>query len=288
MEQIELEYPQTVEAVHTHTPSIQLINGDCLKALKDIPDASIDLVVTDCPYHIVSGGCSKGAYGNGNGIFTKNHEPSRIFNRRRIAYKKSGGYILEGTKHIALGGVLDDNDSTTYARQGKLFKHNDIKFCEWLPEIYRVLKNGTHAYIYINARNIKDLQTEAEKVGSQYQQLIVWDKGNATPNRYYLNVYELVLMLRKGKARNINNMGDKNIIRIKNILGGKKTHPTEKPVELNKVFVINSSNEEETVLDPFMGSGSCGVACKETGRNFIGIEIDKKYFNIAKERIDQA
>ena len=139
---------------HTHTPSIQLINGDCLKALKDIPDASIDLVVTDCPYHIVSGGCSKGAYGNGNGIFTKNHEPSGIFNRRRIAYKKSGGYILEGTKHIALGGVLDDNDSTTYARQGKLFKHNDIKFSEWLPEVYRVLKDGTHAYIYINAIKI--------------------------------------------------------------------------------------------------------------------------------------
>lgn len=264
---------------HTHTPSVRLINEDCLIALKSIPDASIDLVVTDCPYHIVSGGCSKGAYGN---------EPKGIFNRRRIAYKKSGGYILEGTKHIALGGVLDDNDSTTYARQGKLFKHNDIKFSEWLPEVYRVLKDGTHAYIYINARNMKDLQMEAEKVGFEYQQLIVWDKGNATPNRYYLNVYELILMLRKGKARNINNMGEKNIQRIKNILGGKKTHPTEKPVELNKVFILNSSNENETVLDPFMGSGSCGVACKETGRNFIGIEIDKTYFDIAKQRIEQS
>ena len=247
-------------------------------ALKSIPDESIDLVVTDCPYHIVGGGCSKGAYGN---------EPKGIFNKRKIIGKNKSGHILEGTKHIALYGILNDNDSTTYARQGKLFKHNDIKFREWLPEIYRVLKDGTHAYIYINARNMKELQTEAEKVGFAYQQLIVWDKGNVTPNRYYLNVYELVLMLRKGKARNINNMGEKNIQRFKNIIGNK-THPTEKPVELNKVFIANSSNENETVLDPFMGSGSCGVAAKELNRNFIGIEIDKKYFDIAQERINKS
>lgn len=285
-EQMKIE-PETLEPVHTHTHgTISLINNDCLIALKNIPDKSIDLVVTDCPYHIVSGGCSKGAYGNGNGIFTKNKEPSGIFNRRRIGYRKNGGYILEGTKHIGLGGCLDDNDQTTYARQGKLFKHNEIKFSEWLPEVYRVLKDGSHAYIYINARNVKELQTEAEKAGFKYQNIIIWDKGNATPNRYYLQAYEMILLLRKGKARNINNMGTKNLLKVKNIIGNK-THPTEKPVELNKIFIENSSNQGDIVLDPFMGSGSCGVACKETGRNFIGIEIDEKYFNIAKERIEK-
>lgn len=274
---LDLENLEQMKIDFTACPQNNLINEDCIVALKNIPDASVDLVVTDCPYHIVSGGCSKGAYGN---------EPSKISNRRVIGKNKQG-HILEGTKHIALYGILNDNDAATYARQGKLFKHNDIKFSEWLPEIYRVLKDGTHAYIYINARNVKELQTEAEKVGFQYQQLIVWDKGNATPNRYYLNAYELVLMLRKGKARNINNMGEKNIQRIKNIIGNK-SHPTEKPVELNKVFILNSSNYGETVLDPFMGSGSCGVACKETGRKFIGIEIDERYFKIAEERINDS
>lgn len=190
----------------------------------------------------------------------------------------------EGTNHAVLGGILNDNEYATYARQGKLFKHNDIKFSDWLPEVYRVLKKDTHCYIYISARNLKELQTEAEKVGFKFQQLIVWKKNNVTPNKFYLNNYELILMLRKGKAKFINNMGTKNVIEIENVRN--KTHPTEKPVELNKILIENSSDKSETILDLFMGTGSCGVACKELNRNFIGIEIDEKYFNIAKERIE--
>lgn len=96
--------------------------------------------------------------------------------------------------------------------------------------------------------------------------------------------YECILMLRKGPARNINNMGSKAVINCANILGNK-THPTEKPVELNKLFISNSTDEGEVVLDCFMGTGSCGVAAKELNRDFIGIEIDKKYFDIAVKRI---
>jgi site-specific DNA-methyltransferase (adenine-specific) len=125
---------------------MNIYNEDCLEVLKTIQDETIDLVVTDCPYHIVSGGCSTGAYGNGNGIFQKS--PGGILNRKTIGKTNKGNHILEGTKHIALCGVLNDNDSTTYARQGKLFKHNDIKFSEWLPDLYRVMKPNTHIYIY--------------------------------------------------------------------------------------------------------------------------------------------
>ena len=126
---------------------MQLFNDDCLNILKSIPDESIDLIVTDCPYHIVSGGCTTGTYGNGNGIFTK--ECGGILNKKVIGKTNKGNHILEGTKHIALCGILNDNDSTTYTKQGKLFKFNDIKFSDWLPELYRVAKNDTHIYIYI-------------------------------------------------------------------------------------------------------------------------------------------
>lgn len=68
---------------------------------------------------------------------------------------------------------------------------------------------------------------------------------------------------------------------------GNKKHPTEKPSSLIGILVTNSSNTGDVVLDPFMGSGSCGVACLETGRKFIGIEIDKKYFDVAVERIQE-
>ncbi len=237
------------------------------------------MVVTDCPYHIVSGGCTNDAVKIGR--YT---ECSGILNHR---YEKVRGNLRNTENgHISLSGILNDLDATTYTREGKLFKHNDIKFSEWLPDIYRVLKYGTHCYIMINPRNLKELQQECEKVGFDFQNIIIWDKGNATPNRYYMNAYEVVLMLRKGKARNINNMGEKNILRVPNIMRTKK-HPTEKPVELMEVLIKNSSNEGDTVLEPFMGAGSTGVAAKKLGRNFIGIEIDEKYFNIAKERIEK-
>ena len=152
-----------------------IYNGDCLDLLKELDDESIDCIVTDCPYHIVSGGCSN---------IPRKDEPKGIFNRRNTFTQQN-------------------------AKSGKLFDCNDIEFKEWLPEVYRVLKQNTHCYIMINARNLKDLQIEAEKVGFKFQQLIVWDKGNATPNRYYLNALEFILMLRKGNAKNINNMGTK-------------------------------------------------------------------------------
>lgn len=75
-------------------------------------------------------------------------------------------------------------------------------------------------------------------------------------------------------------------MRIPNILGNKK-HPTEKPSSLMGILVTNSSNAGDVVLDPFMGAGSCGVATLETGRKFIGIEIDKNYYDIAVERIKE-
>ena len=232
---------------------MQLIKMDCLKYLKCMPDKSVDLVVTDCPYHIVSGGCTN---------IPRDDEPSRIFNRRNAFTQKN-------------------------AKSGKLLDNNDIKFKDWLPDVYRVLKDNTHCYIMINARNLKDLQTEAEKVGFKFQQIIIWNKGNATPNRYYLNAYEMILMLRKGNAKNINDMGCKNIIDVKNIRGNK-THPTEKPVELNEILIKNSTEEFDVVLDPFMGTGSAAIACYNTKRHFIGCEIDENYYKIAVDRVKKA
>ena len=196
---------------------IDLRQGDCLEILKTIPDKSIDLIVTDCPYHIVSGGCTN---------IKRDDEPSGIFNRRNAFTQKN-------------------------AKSGKLFDNNDIEFEDWLPDLYRILKDNTHCYIMINARNLKKLQQEAEKVGFKFQNLLVWKKNNATPNRYYLNNCEFILMLRKGKAKNINNMGTKNVLEIPNIIGNKR-HPTEKPVDLMKILIENSSNEGDVVIDPFM------------------------------------
>lgn len=167
-----------------------------------------------------------------------------------------------------------------------MFTHNNITFKEWLPEIYRILKNKAHCYIMINSRNLKDLQVEAEKVGFKFQNLLVWDKGNVTPNQYYMGGYELILMLRKGGAKPINNMGTSNIIKIPNIIG-KKQHPTEKPIKLMEILIENSSNEGDVVMDPFMGSGSTAKAADNLKRKFIGSEIDETYFNVTLNRFNK-
>lgn len=256
----------------------RIYNMDCLDFMGGGSlDNRVDLLLTDCPYHIVSGGCSNWEYGNSK-------EPSWCISHRKVVWRNKSWHILEWTKHISLYWVLNDNDATTYARQGKLFKHNDIKFSQWLPLVYRVLKNGCHAYIMINWRNLKELQVEAEKVWFEYQQLLVRDKGNATPNRYYLNSCEFILMLRKWPARNINEMWTKNILRVPNIIWNKK-HPTEKPVELMKILIRNSTNEWELVFDPFMWAWATAIAAKELRREFVGCEIDERYYNIAQQRL---
>jgi len=233
-------------------PINKIYNMDCMEGMKQFPDKSIDLVVTDPPYKIVQGGCS-------NKAVTIN----------------------------ACGGILNkhDGDNIELVKKGKIFNHNEIQFNEWLPEIYRVLKDNSHCYIMINGRNLSKLQMEAEKVGFEFHNIIGWDKGNATPNKWYMQRLEFILFLFKGEAKNINNMGTTTLLQVPNIKRGTKLHPTEKPVDLMKVLIENSSNEGDLILDPFMGAGSTALACKELNRNYIGFELDKHYYDIATERI---
>lgn len=170
-------------------------------------------------------------------------------------------------------------------KTGTLFRENNINFSDWLPDIYRILKKDSHCYIMCNDRNLKQLLVECENVGFKLLNVLVWGKSKHSPNRYYMKNCEFIIMLRKGKAKNINNMGAKQLLLVNNV--DNKKHPSEKPIELMKILIENSSNKNDMVLDPFMGSGSTGVASILTGRNFTGIELDEKYFNIAKERIEK-
>ena len=107
--------------------------------------------------------------------------------------------------------------------------------------------------------------------------------------QFYMSQFEYILFFRKGRGVRINHCGTSDILSIPNIklkgIDGKNLHDTEKPVELMKILIDNSSQQNGIVLDPFMGIGSTGIACKELDRQFIGIEIDQQYYNIAQERI---
>ena len=218
--------------------NVKLYNDDCLNVLKDIEDNTIDLVVTDPPYEVITGGRNGGVKGKPSGILTENKQLMKSIPKADL----------------------------------------------WLSECFRVMKDGTHIYIMTNTLNLTNYLNIINDVGFKLHNLLVWNKNNTTPNRWYMKNCEYVIFARKGFAKSINNPSSQTVHGYNNIIGNKK-HPTEKPVDLMKLYVGNSSQVGDTVLDPFMGVGSTGVACKELGRNFIGVELDKQYFDIAKERV---
>ena len=217
----------------------KIYNLDILELLKNIGGGCVDLVVTDPPYKVISGGKPH-----------KKGQPS---------------------------GMLSKND-------GKIFKHNDIKPEIWIPEIYRVLKEGSHCYIMTNTINLENYLRICRETGFGLHNVLCWEKNNVTPSRWYMKNCEFTLFLRKGKAKTINNVGSKMIHQFDNIIGNK-THPTEKPIELMKFYIANSSNIDDLVFDPFSGSGSTLIAAKELGRKYLGCEIDKEYYDIALDRL---
>ena len=195
-------------------------------------------------------------------------------------YKTITGGDSNGANSERPKGMLQGNR--------KLFKHQSIKISSWMPEIYRVLKEGSHCYIFTNSLNLQEMLNEATKVGFKLHNLLVWEKNNCTPSQYYMKNCEYVLFLRKGKAKWINNIGDSKTVHKFNNIIGNKLHPTEKPVDLLEYYLLNSSEPNDIVFDPFMGSGSTGVAALNTDRDFIGIELDERYFNIAQNRLEEA
>ena len=225
---------------------IKLINRNCLDTLKNIPNESIDLIVTDPPYPTTS----RGNAGNSGGMLQK-----------------------------------DIN------KKGKVFTYNNINCKEYAPEFYRLLKDGSHCYVMTNHINLIDMLNTFTDVGFHFIKSLIWNKGNKIMGQYYMSQYEYILFFRKGKGKKINNCGTSDILSIPNKKtkdkDGKNIHDTEKPIELMEVLVNNSSQENELVLDPFMGVGSTGLACIKNNRNFIGMELDEKYFDIAKNRIEE-
>ena len=251
-----------------------LYNGDCRELLKTYPDNFFDCCISDVPYKIAAGG-------------------ARVTEERinKFGAKDPKGILIRRVnnplrqKWLKQGDSTNADDAALFVSKGKLFEHCDIKFSEWLPDVYRVMKNGTHIYFMVNGRNYKDLQIEAEKAGFIYQNTLVWVKQNNTPCQYYMQKCEFILMLRKGNAKYINNLGAANVFTDLNPTGNK-FHPTEKPVSLMKKLIENSTNKGDIVLEPFAGAGSTLLAAKETGRNYVGSEIDKKYYDIAISRLN--
>lgn len=236
---------------------MRVYNGDCLKVMdKLILDGiRVDCIITDPPYKITA----RGNGGNSGGMFQKKE-----------------------------------------VNNGKVFKHNDIEIQDWLPRCWDILKDGSHMYIMTNNKNITDYLEFIKNTffngdkskKFRFIKTLIWVKDNKIMGQSYMSQFEYIIMLAKGTHKKINNCGQSDVLQIKNRkikdLDGKTIHDTEKPVELTDVLISNSTKENEVILDFAMGIGGCGISCVNANRNFIGIELDKKYFDIAKQRIQDA
>ena len=236
---------------------MELLKGDCIELMKELEDNSIDLILTDAPW-----GCNATMKGN---------------------YKDDEEYIKT---QIPL----------------------------WTNNFFRVLKDNSYCLIYVPSLYIENWITEFKK---KFRLLNILAVENMKVGRQYKDRFrnncQLILVLSKGKPKGFNQidfiMTSRSWLKDKRNTEPKEFsstypsyipnyykatveksvgHPDEKNCELIKKFIEITTNEGDIVMDSFMGSGSTGVACKELNRNFIGMELDKEYFNIAKQRIEDS
>jgi DNA modification methylase len=234
--------------------SIEVIKGDCLEVMKSIPEGSIDAIITDPPY-----GTTACKWDSVIPFDLMWEQLNRII-------KPNGAIVLFGSEPFS--SALRMSNIKNYKYDWKWDK-----------------KQGGNP---LNAKR-QPLKT--------YEDVLVFNKRNYYP-----------IMEKRGKPRKkggltkqpehtgkvdinysvINNdYYPRAILEISNAVKKGKVHPTQKPVALMEYLIKTYTNENETVLDFTMGSGTTGVACKNTNRNFIGIEMDENYFNIASDRIKQ-
>lgn len=186
------------------------------------------------------------------------------------------------------GGFYAKNSSTKRTYLDNLKK---INCCDFNPHNFlNLLKpkmKKFYGYFFCNKTLIENYIKFARENNYNFD-ILVMAKSNPIPsfNNHHLSDLEYIIMIRE-KGTYFSKHKDIDDFRKFYITSCKKgLHPAEKPVDLLKRFIKVSSEENNTILDPFMGSGTTGIACKELKRNFIGFEIDEHYFNIAKERIN--
>ena len=148
-------------------------------------------------------------------------------------------------------------------------------------ELYRVLKKNRHFYLFCDQETMFVAKPIAERVGFRFWKPLVWDKLKIGMGYHYRARYELILFFEKGK-RKLTDLSIPDVLQVPRIYRG---YPTEKPVALSEILVQQSSREAEIVIDPFMGSGSTGIAALRSGRHYYGNDICKEAVTIVKERL---
>ena len=234
-----------------------LYNGDCLEIMKQIKNKSVDAIITDPPY-----GTTACKWDNVIDFKLMWEQLNRII-------KPNGAIVLFGSEPFSSALRISNIRNYKYdwiwnkkvASNSQLCKYQPLK----ITELIHIFSKKTHNYYPQDLKNCNIIKSNKNRskgvghIGSEKLRDTYIQKKTGYPK----NVIEF-------KPNNIN-----------------KQHPTQKPIALMEYLIKTYTNESETVLDFTMGSGTTGAAARNLNRNFIGIELDKNYFNIAKERINK-
>jgi site-specific DNA-methyltransferase (adenine-specific) len=209
----------------------EIIKGDCLQVMKNIPKNSIDLILTDPPY---------------------------------------GDNVAYGTTNKSI-----------------LNNENPLINCSALVEFYRVLKKNRSIYIFTNWKHYPFLTEFIIRYTKfRIRHLIIWKKHNFGLGWAFRHQYEMILVLEKGKPKyNLKDFSD--VQSASHINHNQLTHPHEKPIDLITKMIDHSSKPGELILDPFCGSGAICLAAKMRDRKFIGIELEEKWVEMAKDKLNK-
>lgn len=241
-----------------HTGVSNLILGDCLEKMKEIPHGSVDAIITDLPYGTTA--CSWDT------VIPFEH----LWEQYKRVIKKNGAVVLFGSQPFTTDLIMSNRKWFRYEIIWDKSKGGNIFLAESQPmkvheNILIFSNNGEHYYPQMIKR---DRMKRSKNYGTGETM-----GGDGTMEQ---KIYEYTHKF------------PESILSFSNAEQKGKHHPTQKPVPLLEYLIRTYTNEGETVLDSCMGSGTTGVACVHTKRNFIGIEKDETYFKIAQERINNA
>lgn len=241
----------------------KLYNGDCLEVMKNIPDKSVDMILCDLPY----------------GVTARNKWDTvipfdELWNQYNRVIKDNGAMVL-----FAQGMFMAD----LMQSNRKMWKYNLV----W----DKVLPSG-----FLNAkrqpmRNHEDICVFYKKQPTYNPQMWEGKECHSRGKAVGINQEEFSRNTNYGKLKAVETKGDlkypKSILSFQKPHPSTSVHPTQKSIECCKWLIKTYTNEGDTILDNCMGSGTTGIASLNTNRRFIGIELDKNYFEIAKERIEK-
>lgn len=229
----------------------KILNVDCVKGMSDLAASSlsIDLIVADPPY---------------------------------VISRDSNFHTMKDRKN---------------ARTGTSFGSWDEEFDNkpWIEKSFELIKDGGSLIVFNDFKKVSTVIETAGNAGFIFKDVIVWEKTNPMPRnrdrRYVPSLEVMIWFVKKQKAKwTFNRLGTayrSPVMRFASESGGafKRYHPTQKPVKLIEEILKIHSNEGDVVLDPFMGSGTTAIAALNTGRRYVGFELEKEYFDTINRRI---